>query len=123
MRLDDGVHMGWFAVELGFRQRWVLADLVFNIVFAAVINTRFQMCVTFGKLVRGAGSLGGGGGGWQERLDGLPLLYSPMYIFPGVGGVPEALFSLRRRFSMHNSGTRGRGCVVSTAVQSIVVQV
>ena len=40
MRLDDAVCSGWFAVELGFCQRCVLSDLMFDIFFAAVINTR-----------------------------------------------------------------------------------
>ena len=40
MRLDDAMSSGWFAVELGFCQRCVPAELIFNIFFAAVINTR-----------------------------------------------------------------------------------
>ena len=45
VRLDDRVCSRWFAVEKGLRQRCVLAPLLFNIVFAAVINvasTRFK---------------------------------------------------------------------------------
>ena len=38
VRLDDRVCSRWFAVEQGFRQRCVLAPLLFNIFFAAVIN-------------------------------------------------------------------------------------
>ena len=44
VRLDDKVCSGWFAVEQGLRQGCVLALLLFNIFFAAVINvasTRF----------------------------------------------------------------------------------
>ena len=37
-RLDDRVCSRWFAVEQGLRQGCVLAPLLFNIVFAAVIN-------------------------------------------------------------------------------------
>ena len=37
-RLDDRVCSGWFAVEQGLRQGFVLAPLLFNIVFVAVIN-------------------------------------------------------------------------------------
>ena len=41
MRLDDRVSLGWFAVEQGRRQGCVLAPLLFNIFFAAVINVAF----------------------------------------------------------------------------------
>ena len=70
VRLDDKVCSGWFAVEQGFRQECVLAPLLFNIFFAAVINvasTRFKgnkgimdALVHLGKK-RGRG--GGGAGG------------------------------------------------------------
>ena len=45
VRLDDRVCSRWFAVEQGLRQECVLAPLLFNIFFAAVINlasTRFK---------------------------------------------------------------------------------
>ena len=38
MRLNDRVCSGWFAVEQGLRQECVLAPLLINIFFAAVIN-------------------------------------------------------------------------------------
>ena len=44
-RLDDRVCSRWFAVDQGLRQGCVLAPLLFNIIFAAVINvasTRFK---------------------------------------------------------------------------------
>ena len=41
VRLDDRVYSGWFAVEQGFRQGSVLAPLLFNIFFAAIINVSF----------------------------------------------------------------------------------
>ena len=70
VRLDDRVCSRWFAVEQGLRQGCVLATLLFNIFFAAVINlasTRFKAdkgimdaLVHLGKK-RGAGGRGGGG--------------------------------------------------------------
>ena len=45
VRLDDRVFSRWFAVEQGLRQGYVLAPLLFNIFFAAVIklaSTRFK---------------------------------------------------------------------------------
>ena len=38
VRLDDRVYSGWFAAEQGLRQGCVLAPLLFNTFFAAVIN-------------------------------------------------------------------------------------
>ena len=45
VRLDDSVYSRWFAVEQGLCQGCVLAALLFNIFFAAIINvasTRFK---------------------------------------------------------------------------------
>ena len=38
VRLDDRVCPGWFTVDQGLRQGCVLAPLLFDILFAAVIN-------------------------------------------------------------------------------------
>ena len=38
VRLDDRVGSGWLAVEQGLRQGYVLAPLLFNTFFVAVIN-------------------------------------------------------------------------------------
>ena len=46
VRLDDRVCSRWFAVEQGLRQGCVLAPLLFNMLFAAlvmnVVSTRFK---------------------------------------------------------------------------------
>ena len=41
VRLDDSLCSGWFAVEQGFCQGCVLAPLLFNNFFAAVINVAY----------------------------------------------------------------------------------
>ena len=41
VQLDDRVYSGWFAVEQGLRQVYVLAPILFNILYAAVINVAY----------------------------------------------------------------------------------
>ena len=79
VRLDDEVCSWWFAVNQNFRQGCMLAPLLFDIVFAAVINvaySRFKAekaimdaliwCTLRGKQGRGAGG-GGRGAGENNR--------------------------------------------------------
>ena len=71
VRLDDRVCSRWFAVEEGLRQRWVLAPLLFNIFFAAVVNvasTRFKADKDImDALVHLSKKKGEGGGGSNCR--------------------------------------------------------
>ena len=75
VRLGDRVCSTWFAVEQGLRQGCVLAPLLFNIFFAAVIDvtsTRFKAdkdimdALVHLRKKRGAG--GGGGGSNCRRV-------------------------------------------------------
>ena len=81
MRLDDRVCSRWFAVEEGLRQGCVLAPLLFNLFFAAVINavfTRFKAdkgimdALVYLRKKRGAG-----GGG--EATAGESVLATPLW--------------------------------------------
>ena len=42
VRLDDRVFSGWFAMEQGLRQGFVLAPLLFNIFFEAIIIVAYS---------------------------------------------------------------------------------
>ena len=77
VRLDDRVCLRWFVVEQGLRQGCVLAPLLFNIFFAAVIyvaSTRFKAdkgimdALVHLRKKRGAGGAGGAGGSNCRRV-------------------------------------------------------
>ena len=83
VRLDDRVCSGWFAVEQGLRQGCVLAPLLSNICFAAVINVasaRSRRTKASWTLWYTGGRKGGGEGGgkqlpesqsWRRRFGAL----------------------------------------------------
>ena len=82
VRLDDRVCSRWFAVEQGLRQGYVLAALLFNIFFAAVINvasTRFKADKgIMGALVHLRKKRGAGGRG--EATAGESVLATPLRV-------------------------------------------
>ena len=89
VRLDDRVCSGWFAVEQGLCKGCVLAPLLFNILFAAVISvayTRFKADKDIGDALvhlrnkKGAGARGGATAGessWQRRFGACFTLTMP----------------------------------------------
>ena len=91
VRLDDRVCSRWFAVEQGLSQGWLLASLLFNIFFAAVINvasTRFKAdegimdALVHLRKKRGAGGRG-------EATAGESVLATPLWgmLYAGDAGV------------------------------------
>ena len=81
MRLDDRVCSRWFAIKQGLRQGCILAPLLFNIFFAAVINvasTRFKAdkgimdALVHLRKKRGAGGRG-------EATAGESVLATPLW--------------------------------------------
>ena len=75
VRLDDRVCSGWFAVEQSLRQGFVLAPLLVNIFFAAVINvayTRFKVKKDIMDALVHLRKKNGAGGGGKQLLESQP---------------------------------------------------
>ena len=101
VRLDDRVCSRWFAVEQDLRQGCVLAPLLFNIFFAAVINlasTRFKAdkgimdALVHARKKRGAGGRG-------EATVGESVLATPLWgilYADDAGVVSQSLEQLRK---------------------------
>ena len=83
VRLDDRVRSRWLAVEQGLRQGCVLAPLLFNILFAAVINVasaRFKADEGIvDALVHLRKKRGAGGRGRGEATAGESVLATPLW--------------------------------------------
>ena len=86
VRLDDRVCSRWFAVEQSLRQGCVLAPLLFNIFFAAVINvvsTRFKVdkgimdALVHLRKKRGAGGSICRSQSWRRRFGACFMLTMP----------------------------------------------
>ena len=101
VRLDDRVCSRWFTVQRGLRQGCMLAPLMFNIFFAAVINmapTRFKVdrgimdALIHLKEKREAGR-------WEEASAGESVLATPrwgMFYADDVGVVSQSPEQLRK---------------------------
>ena len=103
VRLDDRMCSGWFAVEQGLHQGCVLASLLFDIFFAAVINvgdTRFKVDKDIMEaLVHLRKKKGTGGGGKATAGETVlaTLLWGMLYADDAgvVSQSPEKLRKMR----------------------------
>ena len=123
--LDDRVCSRWFAVEQGLRQGCVLAPLLFNIFFAAVINvasTRFKADKgTMDALVHLRKKRGAGGRG--EATVGEPALKTPLWgmlYADGAGVVSHSPEQLRKMMEVVVVVCAAFGLTVSEAKTEIM---
>ena len=125
VRLNDRVCSRWFAVEQGLRKRCVLAPLLFNIFFAAVMNvasTRFKAdkgimdALVYLRKERGAE-------GREEATAEESVLAKPLWgmLYAGDAGVvSQSLEQLRKMMGMIVVVCAAFGLLVSEANTEIM---
>ena len=100
VRLDDRVCSRWFAVERGLRQGYVLAPLLFNTFFAAVINvasTHFKADKgVMDSLVHLGKKRGAGGGKQLPESQSFATPLGGMLYADDVGAVSQSPEQLRK---------------------------
>ena len=127
VRLDNRVCSGWFAVEQVLRQGCVLAPLLFNVFFVAVLNvayTRFKADADImDALVHLRKKKGAGGRG--EATAGEPVLAMPlwgMFYAVDAGVVSQSPEQLRKMMGVIVVVCAAFGLTVSEAKTEIVRQ-